>query len=110
MAESDRPATRYLNYRKGEVVQYANELPAGFYIVVSGCLEQQLDKSDGEHLRRELRAGDSWGSRALKERRLTQGKITALEDSKLLLVKSDDFQRLRNSYEPLNKLLAADDR
>ncbi len=49
MAESDRPATRYLNYRKGEVVQYANEVPAGFYIVVSGCLEQQLDKPDGEH-------------------------------------------------------------
>ena len=110
MAESDRPATRYLNFRKGEVVQYANEVPAGFYIVVSGCLEQQLDESDGEHLLRELRVGDSWGSRALKERRLTQGKITALEDSKLLLVKSDDFQRLRNSYEPLNKLLTADDR
>lgn len=110
MAESDQPATRYLNYRQGEVVQYANELPAGFYVVVSGCLEQQLDKSDGEHLRRELRVGDSWGSRALKEKRLTQGKITALEDSKLLLVKSEDFQRLRNSYEPLNSLLAADDR
>jgi NADH:ubiquinone reductase (H+-translocating) len=110
MAESDRPATRYLYCHKGEVVQYANELPAGFYIVVSGRLEQRLYKSDGEDLRRELRVGDSWGSRALKEGRLTQGKITALEDSKLLLVKSDDFQRLRNSYEPLNKLLAADDR
>ncbi len=61
-------------------------------------------------LRRELRVGDSWGSRALKEGRLTQGKITALEDSKLLLVKSDDFQRLRNSYEPLNELLAVEDR
>jgi NADH:ubiquinone reductase (H+-translocating) len=110
MAESDRPATRYLYCHKGEVVQYANELPAGFYIVVSGRLEQRLYKSDGEDLRRELRVGDSWGSRALKEGRLTQGKITALEDSKLLLVKSDDFQRLRNFYEPLNKLLAADDR
>ncbi len=110
MAESERPATRYLNYCKGEVVQYANEVPAGFYIVVSGCLEQQLDKPDGESLRRELHVGDSWGSRALKEGRLTQGKITALEESKLLLVKPDDFQRLRNSYPPLNELLAVDDR
>jgi NADH dehydrogenase len=110
MAESDRPATRYLYCRKDEVVQYANELPAGFYIVVSGRLEQQLDTSDGEHLRRELHVGDSWGSRALKEGRLTQGKITALEDSKLLLVRGDDFQRLRNSYEPLNQLLALEDK
>ena len=61
-------------------------------------------------LQRQLRAGDDWGSRSLKESRLTQGKITALEDSKLLLVKSDDFQRLRNSYAPLNDLLAAEDR
>lgn len=110
MAESERPATRYLYHRKGEVVQYANEVPAGFYIVVSGSVEQQLDKPDGASQRRELRVGDSWGSRALKEGRLTQGKITALEDTKLLLVKSDDFQRLRNSYEPLNDLLAAHDR
>ncbi len=110
MAESDRPASRYLNYRKGEVVQYANEVPAGFYIVVSGSVEQQLDKPDGESLRRKLHVGDSWGSRALKEGRLTQGKITALEDTKLLLVRSDDFQRLRKSYKPLNDLLATHER
>lgn len=110
MAESDRPATRYLNYAKGEVVQYANELPAGFYIVMSGRLEQLLPDADGEQVRRELQAGDSWGSRALREHRLTHGKITALEDCKLLLVKSEDFQRLRGAYEPLNELLAAEDR
>ncbi|HEY6131121.1 MAG TPA: FAD-dependent oxidoreductase [Halioglobus sp.] len=110
MGESDRPATRYLYYCKGEVVQYANEVPAGFYIVVSGCLEQQLDKPDGEHLSRQMQAGDSWGSRALKESRLTQGRITALEDSKLLLVKSEDFQRLRHSFKPLNDYLTGLDR
>lgn len=110
MAESDRPATRYLNYAKGEVVQYANELPAGFYIVLGGRLEQLLPNEQGEQTRRELQAGDSWGSRALKEQRLTHGKITALEDSKLLLVKSEDFQRLRNAYAPLNNLLAENER
>ncbi len=110
MAESDRPATRYLNYAKGEVVQYANELPAGFYIVLSGRLEQVLQNDAGEPARSELRTGDSWGSRALREKRLTHGRITVLEDCKLLLVRSEDFQRLRGAYEPLNKLLAADDR
>ncbi|MEZ5503616.1 MAG: cyclic nucleotide-binding domain-containing protein [Halioglobus sp.] len=110
MAESDRPATRYLDYALGEVVHYANEVPAGFYIVINGRLEQQLDKPDGTSLQRELHTGDSWGSRALKEGRLTHGKITALEASKLLLVQGEDFRRLRNAFEPLNDLLTARDK
>ena len=81
----------------------------------SRCLEeekeakagQELIKPDGDTVCHQLQAGDSWGSRALKEARLTHGKITALEDTKLLLVNSEDFQRLRNTYEPLNDLLTA---
>tara|TARA_R110002072_G_scaffold8842_2_gene43918 strand:+ start:53961 stop:55541 length:1581 start_codon:yes stop_codon:yes gene_type:complete len=107
MAESDRPATRYLDYSKGEVVQRANEVPAGFYVVVRGRLKQELHEPDGEIISRELQAGATWGSRALKESRLTHGNITALKDTKLLLVGSEDFQRLRNTYEPLNDLLTA---
>ena len=107
MAESDRPATRYLDYSKDEVVQQANEVPAGFYIVLSGSLRQELESADGEPERHELRVGDSWGSRALKEHRLTHGKITAQEDTRLLLVNSGDFQRLRSSYAPFNALLSA---
>jgi NADH dehydrogenase len=110
MAESDSPATRYLDYSKGEVVQHANEVPAGFYIVLSGSATQELERPDGEPEYHELRVGDSWGSRALKEHRLTHGKITAREDTKLLLVNSGDFQRLRNSYEPFNELLSAGDK
>ncbi|MDE0930129.1 MAG: cyclic nucleotide-binding domain-containing protein, partial [Halioglobus sp.] len=110
MAESDRPATRYLDYSKGEVVQHASEVPAGFYIVLSGSLTQELEKANGETVYHELCVGDSWGSRALKEHRLTHGKITAREDTKLLLVNSGDFQRLRNSYEPFNELLSAGDK
>ena len=110
MAESDRPATRYLDYSKGEVVQHANEVPAGFYIVLSGSATQELERPDGEPEYHELRVGDSWGARALKEHRLTHGKITAREDTRLLLVNSGDFQRLRSSYEPLNELLSAGDK
>lgn len=109
MAENDRPASRYLHYSKDEVVQYANEVPAGFYVVVCGSLEQRFDKPDGEPVVHQLSVGDTWGSRALKEGRLTQGKITALEDSKLLLVNREDFGRLRTSYAPLSELLAARD-
>lgn len=110
MGESERPATRYLHYSKGEVVQHANEVPAGFYVVVTGSLEQVLQRAEGEAHVNQLQPGDSWGARAMKEERLTHGKITALEDSKLLLVRREDFQRLRQSYEPLNALLSTRDR
>jgi len=110
LGESERPATRYLDYSTGEVVQRANEVPAGFYIVLSGSLSQELKDASGEVVRHQLQAGDSWGSRALKEGRLTHGTIVALEPTRLLLVKREDFQRLRNAYEPLNEFLAARNR
>jgi NADH dehydrogenase len=110
LGESDRPATRYMDFSAGEIVQQANEVPAGFYIVLSGSLQQDQQTSSGETKQYTLKAGDSWGSRALKEGRLTHGKITALENTKLLLVRRDDFQRLRNSFEPLNELLAERER
>ncbi|MEZ5574003.1 MAG: FAD-dependent oxidoreductase [Halioglobus sp.] len=110
MGDTDRPATRYLHYMKGEIVQRANEVPAGFYVVVSGSFEQVQQKPGGEPQVHQLHPGDSWGARAIKEERLTHGTITALEDSKLLLVRREDFQRLRNSYAPLNELLSTRDR
>jgi NADH:quinone reductase (non-electrogenic) len=109
MGDSDRPATRYLYYSKGELVQHAQEVPGGFYVVISGSFEQVLQRADGEAHVNQLHPGDSWGARAMKEQRLTQGTITALEDSKLLLVRGEDFQRLRNAYEPLNELLSTSD-
>ncbi|MDG2045623.1 MAG: FAD-dependent oxidoreductase [Halioglobus sp.] len=110
MAESDRPATRYLDYSEGEVVQHANEVPAGFYVVLSGSLTQEFERANGASEHHQLQVGDSWGSRALKEHRLTHGKITAREETKLLLVNSDDFQRLRSSYAAFNDLLSAGDK
>jgi len=110
MAESDRSATRYLDYSKGEVVQHANEVPAGFYIVLSGSLRQEFEQANGQPDQNTLKIGDSWGSKALKEHRLTHGKITAEEDTRLLLVNSGDFQRLRDAYEPFNTLLSAENR
>ena len=110
MAERDRPATRYLDYADGEVVQHANEVPAGFYIVLSGSLTQEFERANGEVEHHQLQVGDSWGSRALKEHRLTHGKITAREETQLLLVNSGDFQRLRSAYAPFNNVLSAGDK
>lgn len=109
MGDTDRPATRYLHYAKGENVQRANEVPAGFYVVVSGSLEQVLQRPDSDPHVNQLLPGDNWGARAMKEERLTHGTITALEDSKLLLVQRQDFKRLSNAFEPLNELLSKRD-
>ncbi|MBK6511704.1 MAG: FAD-dependent oxidoreductase [Haliea sp.] len=110
LGDSDRPATRYMDFSTGEVVQQANEVPAGFYVVLSGSVQQDMQTSSGENKQYTLKAGDSWGSKALKEGRLTHGKITALEDTRLLLVQREDFQRLRGAFEPLNELLATRER
>jgi NADH dehydrogenase len=110
LGESDKPATRYMDFSKDEVVQHANEVPAGFYIVLSGSLKQELVAADGSTVTHHLQEGSSWGARALKEDRLTHGKITALEDTRLLLVRRDDFRRLRDAYKPFNELLDSSNR
>lgn len=109
MGESPRHATEYVYYSKGDCVHSANEIPKAFYIVLEGQLKQRLEQN-GETVERLFNPGDSWGSRALKEARLTMGEVTALENCKLLVMQGDDFCRLRDAYEPLNQQLQSQDR
>lgn len=104
MSAANKPATRLLHYSKGECIHHANEIPRGFYIVVKGSLTQTLPQAAGKPTRT-LNEGDSWGSKAIKEDRLTKGEVIALEDCEILLVKREDFLRLRGVYEPLDKQL-----
>lgn len=104
MGETQSNATEYVHYSKGDCVHRANEIPKAFYVVIEGKLKQQLTR-DGETSEQFFCAGDSWGSRALKEDRLTLGDVTAVEDSKLLMIRGEDFSRLRAAYRPLNQQL-----
>ena len=109
MGEGAANATEYVHYSKGDCVHSANEIPKAFYIVIEGQLKQTLEKN-GEAIERILNAGDSWGSRALKESRLTTGEVTAIENCKLLVMQGDDFCRLRDAYQPLHEQLQTQDR
>lgn len=107
ISQSEQTATRYLHYAAGDCAQHTDEKPAGFYVVVEGRLEQRVRQADGSMAIYELMPGDSWGSKALKEERLTLTEIIALEDSTVLLVDDEDFLRLRKVYKPLDKQLDA---
>lgn len=109
MGEPPTTATHFAYFSKGDCIHHANEIPQAFYVVVEGELKQSLEK-DGQLIERTLKPGDSWGSRALKESRLTTGEVIAAEKSKLLIMKSKDFTRLRDVYNPLNQQLESQDR
>ncbi len=104
MGQSEQTATRYLNFSAGECVQKADEVPQAFYIVIDGAL--QLRSCDGdETLERLLGPGDSWGSLAIKENRLTRFEVNAQSDCTILALSTTDFSRLRNAFTPLDEHL-----
>ena len=98
------PATRFVRLKKGDVLFNAGQILDGFYTVVEGALESRIpDAVLGEDFIRVLRPGDHWGERALTEDWQTQGSLTAVEDSRVLILKRDDFTNLRTSLPVLDE-------
>ena len=102
---SENLATRYLRFAEAEVVHEEQEILEGFYIVREGRFERSLKTDDGQIHTRVYTAGDSWGARCLAEERLCKGRVVALEDGELLLIKGVDFMRFRDAYAPLEQAL-----
>lgn len=105
MDQQESHATQYLRFMKGELVHDEQEVLEGLYIVRSGQFEQSLTTGDGLIHTKVFSAGDTWGERCLSEDRLSKGRVIALEDSELLLVKAADFMRFRSNYAPLDQAL-----
>ena len=83
-----------------------NQLVDGFYAVVSGTLESRVpDEITGESFVRILGPGDHWGERSLTEGFKTRGWLTSVEDSVLVVVRSEDFAKLRQSLPVLEDYL-----
>lgn len=97
-------ATQFAYFRKDDVLFAAGQILDGFYMVVSGALESRIpDDTLGEDFVRILGPGDHWGERALTENWETKGSLIALEDSRILILKRDDFLNLRKSLPVLNE-------
>ena len=88
----------YLNARGDEIFR-PGQLVDGFYTIVSGALESRIPtEATGEEFVRILGPGDHWGERALTTEFQTQGTLTALEDSRVLVLERTDFRNLRAAF------------
>ena len=91
--------THYRRYAKGDVVSAPGQIPDGFYTVVAGGLESRIpDSGSGEDFVRVLGPGDHWGERTISTGLLTQGTLTAIEDSRVLVMAREDFRNLCQDF------------
>lgn len=99
----ERSATRFIRVAKGDVLFRPGQLTDGLYTVVEGSLESRIpDTALGEDFVRILGVGEHWGERTISGDFETKGTLTALEDSRLLVLARDDFRNLRRSLPPLD--------
>ena len=103
IANNESTATCYRRYARGDVVCRPGQIVDGMYTVVSGYLESRIPSNGaGEDFVRILGEGDHWGERSLSGRFETQGTLTAVEDTRVLILKQEDFRNLRAVFPPLN--------
>ena len=105
IANSGDPATLYRYYAEGDVVSVPGQRVDGFYTVISGSLESRVPDDSGEDFVRKLGPGDHWGERSLAERKPTLGTLTAVEDSRVMILKDSDFRNLCEAFPALDDYL-----
>ncbi len=98
-----QPATSYRCYARGDVVCRPGQIVDGLYTVVSGYLESRIpNPATGEDFVRLIGEGDHWGERSLTGRFETQGTLTAVEDTRVLVLGEEEFRNLRTTFPPLD--------
>ena len=100
---SHRESSNHECYAKGEVIYEAGQVIDGLYTIVTGSLESKTKQSDGTNFTRILKPGDHWGERTISGDFTTVSTLTALEDSKVLILKRDIFQQLMKSFPPFEE-------
>jgi CRP-like cAMP-binding protein len=104
IANTNSEATQYRRYAKGDIVFGPGQIVDGLYTVVAGCLESRIPSVDsGEDFVRVLDAGDHWGELSLSGDFETQGTLTAVEDTRVLVLQQKDFKNLRAAFQPLDE-------
>ncbi|GJM03681.1 MAG: nucleotide-disulfide oxidoreductase [Rhodomicrobium sp.] len=99
-----RPATRYLHYRKGDIVFDRGMIADGFYTVIKGKFELVYeDDSTGERVKRSYGPGEHFGERIILGRAQRTGRVKAKEDGVCLWVARDDFKRFADGFPMLDK-------
>lgn len=99
----ERPAANYRRYAPGDLIFGPGQIVDGFYAIVSGTLESRIPgDAAGEDFVRILGPGDHWGERSLTADFETRGTLTALEDTRVLVLQRADFRNLRAAFPGLD--------
>lgn len=97
-------STKYRRYAKGDVVCRPGQIVDGFYTVTSGALESRIAaEGGGEDFVRILGPGDHWGERALSDDVRAIGTLTALEDTRVMVLPASDFRNLLEAFPALDE-------
>src|SRR5262249_34707806 len=92
LIDSSKPSTRYIHYRKGDVVLEPGMLIDGLYSVNKGALKLTIDNPEtGEQFEKVFGAGEQFGEPVLLRSAPGTGLVVALEDSVVLWVSQQDF-------------------
>ena len=102
--ENQHATCRYAHYAKGDVLFRPGQIIDGFYTVVTGKLESRSEAIEdvGEFVRI-LEPGDHWGERTLASGVETVSTLTALEDTKVLILGREIFSKLQQSMPKLSE-------
>ncbi len=99
-----KPATKYLHFRKGDIVFNKGMIADGFYTVIKGGFELVLDLPEtGERIHRTYGPGQHFGERIILGRAARTGQIRATDDSVCLWIAREDFKRFADGFPVLDQ-------
>lgn len=101
-------AGRYLRYRKGDQVFEPGMIADGFYTVISGSFELEIDDAEsGNRLVKTIGPGEHFGERVILGEGLRTGSLRALEDSYVFFINRDDFKSFATAFPVLDEYFKA---
>jgi len=103
IANNRRSATIYRCYAKGDVICQPGQIIDGLYSVISGRLESRIPSTGQQDFVRVLGPGDHWGERSLSSDTQAKGTLTALDDTRVMVLQRSDFQNLSAAFPILNE-------
>jgi NADH dehydrogenase len=102
IANREMRSTSTRRYAKGDVLSKPGQYVDGLYAVLEGQLVSRIPRRNarGDHIRI-LGPGDHWGEVLASAGELTHGTLTAIEDTRVLIFRADDFRSLRQALPAL---------
>ncbi|HMU94956.1 MAG TPA: cyclic nucleotide-binding domain-containing protein, partial [Anaerolineales bacterium] len=88
-------------FSAGSVIFKRGDKPDGFYMVYKGRVKVTRPRDVGEDFLAWLAPGDYFGEEALFENRNRSATITAMENSTLLFLTREEFEKLLDRYDVL---------